>query len=155
MTSAYLDLLQVTHPRRTEHGEARRRRQARNRGLLLQVRDAFDALGVDRLSTLERPALAVIDALATFTRLGADRLHTTDIIEALEDEETWSEWASIPLPAAARELAELLEEHDVRPRSVTVAGRRARGYLRLDLEAAAQRLADETLLNDNDDIEKD
>ena len=101
-------------------------------------------------TSLDRSALALVDALATLTRLGADRLHTGDIIAALEAEETWSEWASIPLPAAARDLALLLEDHDVRPRSVTVAGRRARGYLRQDLEAAWQRFANETLLNDND-----
>jgi hypothetical protein len=118
------------------------------------ILDGIEAATV--ASSLDRSTLALIDVLATFTRLGADRLHTTDIIEALETEETWSEWASIPLPAAARELASMLEDHNVRPRSVTVAGRRARGYLRLDLEAAWQRFAGESLLNDNDiDIERD
>lgn len=102
-------------------------------------------------TSLDRSALALVDALATLTRLGADRLHTADIIEALEVEETWSEWASIPLPAAARELAALLEEHDVRPRSVTVAGRRARGYLRDDLEQAWQAFASQAFTNDDND----
>jgi hypothetical protein len=48
---SYLDLLEVTRPRLTQNGYGRRRRQAKNRGLLLQVRDAFDALGADRLSS--------------------------------------------------------------------------------------------------------
>ena len=99
--------------------------------------EVLDGLEASLLaSSLDRSTLALLDALTTFTRLGADRLHTTDLIEAMEDEETWSEWASIPVPAAARELAVLLEDHEVRPRSVTVAGRRARGYRREDLEHA-------------------
>lgn len=114
--------------------------------------EVLDGLEASLLaSNLDRSALALVDALATFTRLGADRLHTTDIIAALEVEETWSEWASIPLPAAARELAALLEDHDVRPRCVTIAGRRARGYLRDDLEQAWQAFASQAFTNDDND----
>jgi len=101
-------------------------------------------------SDLDRSTLALVDALAAFTRLGADRLHTVVLIEAMEDEESWSEWSTVPVPAAARELAELLEDHGVRPRSVTVAGRRARGYRREDLEQAFQGYASQALLQDYD-----
>jgi hypothetical protein len=49
--SAYLDLLAVTHPRPTQNSQGRRRRQQRSHQLLLQVRDAFDDLSAERLST--------------------------------------------------------------------------------------------------------
>jgi hypothetical protein len=103
----------------------------------------------DPTLVLDHASLALIDVLAVLTSQGADRLHTEDILLALEGEQTWSEWASLPMPAAASYLAELLGEHGVRPRSVTVTGRKARGYRREELEAAWE---DVWAANDNDDI---
>lgn len=112
------------------------------------VLDGIEAATV--ASTLDRSTLVLIDALSALTRLGATRLHTATIVEALEEEAAWSHWATIPIPAAARELAELLENHGVRPRSVTVAGRRARGYVRDDLEQAWHAYAGQAFLLPDD-----
>jgi hypothetical protein len=114
-----------------------------------EVLDGIEAATL--ASSLDQPTSALVHALAAFNLLEADRLHTTDIIEVMEVEETWRHWADIPLPAAAKELAELLEDHDVRPRAVTVAGRRARGYNKHDLETA-WLAAGQALQDLNDDI---
>jgi len=49
-TNPYLDLLQVSHPRLTQNGRGRRRRQAAARPLLLHVVQVFDTLQAERLS---------------------------------------------------------------------------------------------------------
>jgi Protein of unknown function (DUF3631) len=98
--------------------------------------EILDGIEAATLASLDLASLALIDVLAVLTSQGADRLHSEDILLALQGEEAWSAWASLPMPAAASRLGELLGEHGVRPRSVTVAGRRARGYRREELEAA-------------------
>jgi hypothetical protein len=114
--------------------------------------------GIERatmVTELDRSASALVHALAAFSFLEAERLHTKDILAVLEVNEAFSHWATIPVPAAARELASLLEDHDVKPKSVTVAGRRARGYAKADLENAWLAVADQASLTDTNDNDND
>lgn len=70
---------------------------------------------------------------------GADALHTAEILGALckIEEAPWGNWFGKPLDA--RGLARLLKPYDVRPTTVTIAGRTLKGYHRESLHDAWRR----------------
>jgi hypothetical protein len=112
MTSSYLDLLTVSRPRHTRNADARRRNRDRGRSLLLQVAHAFDALGVDRLSTA---------ALLVFLD---------------ENYPSWRLPGHHPAEVRAGTLARRLAMFDVPTHLGRYGRRKARGVWRSDIDRA-------------------
>jgi hypothetical protein len=117
--SPYLDLLSVTPIRPTQNGRQRHRYRAKNRALLLQVREAFDALGVDKLST--GALLAYLDD--TYPDWRPRSAHT----------------AAPSTDVRASHLAKKLATHDVPLHRGIYNRRKARGVWRVDVDRAVRR----------------
>lgn len=122
MTASYADLYDVLPIFDGPNTQARRRRQAAARPLLLQVRDAFDALGVDRLSSA-----LVVAYLDTVDPAWCPR--TLEHVVA-------------PPEVRASHLAKRLQTHGVALHKGVYGKRSARGVWRSDIDRTIRALGE-------------
>jgi hypothetical protein len=107
-----------------------------------RARRASLALSTGRAHEDESEGVRLLtDIRAVFERHDVERIATADLLVALKDDEEspWGTWGKAKVGLTPHDLARLLRPFEIRPTTVNLEDRRAKGYKREDFEDAWTR----------------